>query len=223
MTGSIAYGLRYGKKQAAKVEEAYAQYEVKPTEVEVEITPEMSVGERIRRPLGTHESARVHLLGHCGPRDHSLTMESLFMCVCPHRRRYALRRAMLAFGYGTALCMGTAGLISWCVSRQWDIYSFRDLGGRLSVVVGDIRLPFEDTANRIVDGFDAWMARTWIGQNWSSTGNDTDPASGSRLPPDLSAIAAQEAELAAMWSDAKRMQQEWNEGKVESMDRKKKN
>ena len=39
----LAYGVSYGNRQAAKIEE-FAEYEIKPeAEPEIEITPEMSV------------------------------------------------------------------------------------------------------------------------------------------------------------------------------------
>ena len=186
MGGSVAYGLRYGRKQAAKVEETYAaqQWEVKPSEVEVEITPEM--------------------------------------------RRYALRRATLALGYGTALSLGTAGLIGYGVSRQWEVYTFKELGAKLSTIFTGVRLPFESTATRIVEGFEAWVERSWFGQNWSSStptrgsANSSDGASSSPSSAAANAlIQAQEAELAAMWRDVRRDQEEWAKGNVESMDRKK--
>lgn len=167
MAGSVAYGVRYGNKQATKIEENYSQYEVKPkAEAEIEITPEM--------------------------------------------RRYALRRATLAFGYGTALTLSVAAITSYGVSRYWEVYSIPQLSDKLTIYFRGVRLPFEATANRIVDRFNGWVGSTWFGRMWSDH-------TGPKFPiGELEQIEVQRQnqEISDIWAEAKKMRQEWADGKL---------
>lgn len=63
MAGSVAYGVRYGKKHSQKMEENYAQYEVKPkAEAEIEVTPEMSDRQKwVRQRMGCSKVLGSHL------------------------------------------------------------------------------------------------------------------------------------------------------------------
>jgi hypothetical protein len=62
-----------------------------------------------------------------------------------HRRRYAVRRAFMAFGLGTALC-GSIALVSvYCVRRSWEVTTMHDFSLKLSQVINGLTLPYRGT------------------------------------------------------------------------------
>jgi hypothetical protein len=74
-----------------------------------------------------------------------------------------------------------------------------------------LSLSQEDTATRLVDRFDRFIARSWLGRAWSL--GEHAPV----LPRDAEGqaqVLRQEEEMEQIWTEAKRMQQEWNEGKT---------
>jgi hypothetical protein len=47
------------------------------------------------------------------------------------RRRFAIRRAFMAFGLGTALCVGVGVGSSYAISRRWEVYTMQDFSMKL--------------------------------------------------------------------------------------------
>lgn len=72
----------------------------------------------------------------------------------------------------------------------------------------------ESTATRLVDRFDTWVASTWFGSHWTSGPSEKTPTDQTVV----AAAAAQQEEVDRIWAEAKRMHQEWSEGKTNAND-----
>jgi hypothetical protein len=124
----------------------------------------------------------------------------------------AVRRAFLAFGLGTALCVFIGLGSSYAISSYWEVYTVRDLSIKLGQVCVEkkeqIMHPFTDTIPEYTRSTKKWMASTRLGQFL----HIAPPAAAGQQPHEQQQLtAAEELELDLLSQETARLEREWED------------